>query len=166
MNSRAGKIKRILYSDWLLEWARWAHLARSGFPAVVPQEKIIFLEGKKRELRFVFFWTGKIRSSSSESPCTLSYRLVVVLTGVDKKKRKPYQHDSEAMELVLRLLDRKQGAVNREYWGECFSATLLQSVGEKRDKKENKMITSYNCQAITVSFLRTKKRDARAKWLF
>ena len=83
-----------------------------------------------------------------------------------QKKRKPYQHDSEAMELVLRFLDRKQGAVNREYWGECFSATLLQSVGEKRDKKENKMITSYNCQAITVSFLRTKKRDACAKWLF
>ena len=70
------------------------------------------------------------------------------------KKRKPYQHDSEAMELVLRFLDRKQRAVHREYWGECSSAMLLQSVGERGDKKENKLITSYECQAITVSFKR------------
>ena len=82
------------------------------------------------------------------------------------KKRKPYQHDSEAMELVLRFLDRKQGAVNREYWGECSSATLPQSVDLRGKKKENKLITSYDCQVITISFKRTKKHDARAKWLF
>ena len=57
------------------------------------------------------------------------------------KGRKPYQHDSEAMELVLRFLDRKQGAVNREYWGECSSATLPQSVDLRGGKKENKLIT-------------------------
>ena len=88
------------------------------------------------------------------------------------KERKPYQHDSEAMELVLRFLDRKQVAVNREYWGECSSATLPQSVDLRGDKKENKLITSYDCQAITVFFKHlsnvkcTKKRDPRAKWLF
>ena len=70
--------------------------------------------------------------------------------------------------MVLRFLDRKQGAVNREYWGECSSATLQQPVGVRGDGKENKVITSCDCQAITVSFKRkiTKKRDARAKWLF
>ena len=33
---RAGKVKRILCSDWLPERARWAHLALSGFPALIP----------------------------------------------------------------------------------------------------------------------------------
>ena len=75
------------------------------------------------------------------------------MTGEDKKG-KPYQHDSETMEVVLRFLDRKQGAVNCEYWGECSSATLPQSVDLRGDKKENKLITSYDCQAITVSFKR------------
>ena len=32
-------MKRILCSDWLPERARWAYLARSGFPALVPQEE-------------------------------------------------------------------------------------------------------------------------------
>ena len=39
LNPRACKIKRILRSDWLPEQARWAHPARSGFPALVQQEK-------------------------------------------------------------------------------------------------------------------------------
>ena len=82
------------------------------------------------------------------------------MTGVDKRKRKPYQYDSETMELVLRFLDRKQGAVNREYWGECSSATLPQSVDLRGDKKENKLITSYDCQAITVSFKRKMYKKA------
>ena len=34
-----GKMKQIPHSDWLPERAKWAHLARSGFPALVPQEK-------------------------------------------------------------------------------------------------------------------------------
>ena len=82
------------------------------------------------------------------------------------KKRKPYQHHSEAMELLLRFLDHKQGAVNREHWGECSSATLPHAVFVREDKKENKLITSYDCQAITVSFKlkRTKNLNARAKW--
>ena len=79
------------------------------------------------------------------------------------KKRKPYQHDDEVIELLLRFLDRKQKAVHREYWDECSSATLPQSVDLRGDKKENKLITSYDCQVITISFKRTKKRDARAK---
>ena len=81
------------------------------------------------------------------------------MTGEDKK-RKPYQHDSEAIKVVLRFLDRKQGAVNREYWGECSSATLPQSVDLRGDKKENKLITSYDCQAITVSFKRKMYKKA------
>jgi len=35
--SASGKIKEILYSDWLPEQARWVHVARSGFPALIPQ---------------------------------------------------------------------------------------------------------------------------------
>ena len=34
LNQRAGKIKRILRSDWLPERARWAQLARSGISRV------------------------------------------------------------------------------------------------------------------------------------
>ena len=44
------------------------------------------------------------------------------------------------MELVLRFLDCKQGAVHRKHWGECSSATLWQPVGVRGDKKENKLI--------------------------
>ena len=77
-----------------------------------------------------------------------------------KKGKKPYQHDIEAMELVLRFLDRKQGAVNREYWGECSSATLPQSVDLRGDKKENKLITSNDCKAITVSLKRKMYKKA------
>ena len=40
LNPRAGKMTRILYSDWLPERARREHLARSGFPALVPQKKV------------------------------------------------------------------------------------------------------------------------------
>ena len=36
---RAGKMKRILCSDWLPERGRWFYHACSGFPALVPQEK-------------------------------------------------------------------------------------------------------------------------------
>ena len=32
-------MKRILYSDWLPERARWAFLARSGLPALIPRMK-------------------------------------------------------------------------------------------------------------------------------
>ena len=84
------------------------------------------------------------------------------------KKRKSYQHDGEAMELLLRFLDRKQEAVHHGYLGECSSATPTQAVGvdKKENKKENKLITSYDSQVITVSFKRTKKHGACAKWLF
>ena len=64
------------------------------------------------------------------------------------------------MEVVLEFLDRKQGAVHCEYWGECSSATPPQTVGVREGKKENKLITSNECQAITVSFKHTKKHDA------
>ena len=61
--------------------------------------------------------------------------------------------------MVLGFLDRKQGAMHREYWGECSSATPPQAEGVREGKKENKLITSYECQAITVSFKHTKKND-------
>ena len=35
-------MKRILRSDWLPEQEKWAHLARSGFPALVLREKVLF----------------------------------------------------------------------------------------------------------------------------
>ena len=42
LNSQAGKMKRIImHSDWPQERARWGHLARSGFPALVPQAKVL-----------------------------------------------------------------------------------------------------------------------------
>ena len=34
-----GIMKRVLCSDWLPEWARWAHLPRSGLPALIPFKK-------------------------------------------------------------------------------------------------------------------------------
>ena len=42
LNRQAGKIKRILCSDWLPERARWAQLAFSGFPAFVRQEQFSY----------------------------------------------------------------------------------------------------------------------------
>ena len=36
------ELKRILCFDWLPERARWAHHARSGFSALIPQEKVSF----------------------------------------------------------------------------------------------------------------------------
>ena len=48
------------------------------------------------------------------------------------------------MELLLQFLDRKQGAMHREHWGDCSYATLSQSVGKQTDN-----LTL--CQTITVS---------------
>ena len=42
-NPQAGKMKRILFSDWLPERVRSANLAHSGFPPLVPQEKVPFI---------------------------------------------------------------------------------------------------------------------------
>ena len=42
MNPRMCKMKRMLRSDWLHERVRTAHLARSGFPALVPKVKVLF----------------------------------------------------------------------------------------------------------------------------
>ena len=39
---RAGKMKPILCSDWLPERAKWAYLARSGFPALFRKSEIIW----------------------------------------------------------------------------------------------------------------------------
>ena len=36
------KMERIRRSDWRLEWERWVHFARSGFSALVRQEKFLF----------------------------------------------------------------------------------------------------------------------------
>ena len=45
LNPRADKMKGILHSDWLTEWATWAYLVRSGFPALVPNEQVPSLFG-------------------------------------------------------------------------------------------------------------------------
>ena len=42
MNPQVCKMKRILRCDWLHERVRMTHLARSGFPALVPQVKFLF----------------------------------------------------------------------------------------------------------------------------
>ena len=39
---QVGKMKQILCSDWLPEWARWDYLARSGFPRFVPAKAKFF----------------------------------------------------------------------------------------------------------------------------
>ena len=39
---QVGKMKRILCSDWLPKRARWASLARSGLPTLVPQKRNSF----------------------------------------------------------------------------------------------------------------------------
>ena len=43
LNPRAGKMKRILRSNWLPKQASRVHLARLGFSALVPQEHVLFL---------------------------------------------------------------------------------------------------------------------------
>ena len=50
-----GIMKRILCSDWLPEWARWAHLPRSGLPASIPFKKKKIAWG--RLTKFVTLWT-------------------------------------------------------------------------------------------------------------
>ena len=42
-NPQGGKMKRILFSYWLPQRVRSANLARSGFPLLVPQEKVPFI---------------------------------------------------------------------------------------------------------------------------
>ena len=42
LNPRAGKMKRILRFDWLPVRARWAHLARSGFPCLFRKKMFSF----------------------------------------------------------------------------------------------------------------------------
>ena len=45
-SARWGKMSGALCSDWLPERPRWAHLARSGFPAWPRQEKISWPENE------------------------------------------------------------------------------------------------------------------------
>ena len=40
----AGKMKRILCSDWLSKRERWANLARLGLPALFPQKRNSLLQ--------------------------------------------------------------------------------------------------------------------------
>ena len=43
-------MKQILRSDWLPEQGTWVHLAHSGFPALVPREKVPLLAMKKSHI--------------------------------------------------------------------------------------------------------------------
>ena len=59
--------------------------------------------------------------SLSHQCCHGVYQIVEFFCSFDRdgEKRKPYQHDGEAMELLLRCPYREQGAVHRDLWGEC-----------------------------------------------
>ena len=54
VNPRGGKMKRILRSDWLPVRARWAHLARSGFPCWFRKKKFSFWPYNKSLIDQVF----------------------------------------------------------------------------------------------------------------
>ena len=67
-----------------------------------------------------------------------NYVILVVLR-VKKGNWKPYQQDREGLELIQRLQD--PATARPEYFGECTTGTLLESVQEKQ---ENKGWPAYN----------------------
>ena len=56
MAESASSMKQFLCSDWLPERARSAYLARPGFPASVPQEKVHFSVIRFLRNETVLFW--------------------------------------------------------------------------------------------------------------
>ena len=65
-------MKRILGSDWLPERARWAYLARSGLPALVPQ---------KRNSVGVMFWP--YNKSFIDQACSVKMAVVLFCVFMD-----------------------------------------------------------------------------------
>ena len=65
--------------------------------------------------------------------------VVLVVLRVKKGNWKPYQQDREGLELIQRLQD--PATARPEYFGECTTGTLLESVQEKQ---ENKGWPAYN----------------------
>ena len=59
VNPRAGKVKRILCSDWLSERTRWTYLTSLGFSALVPQEKGLIWPYNKSSIDQACFVTMK-----------------------------------------------------------------------------------------------------------
>ena len=52
-----GSMKRILRSDWLSEPAKWAHLASSGLPPVIPRKISIVWGSVERSYKVFNFCT-------------------------------------------------------------------------------------------------------------
>lgn len=52
-----GSMKRILRSDWLSEPAKWAHLASSGLPSVIPRKISIVWGSVERSYKVFNFCT-------------------------------------------------------------------------------------------------------------
>ena len=69
---RAGKMKRILCSDCQPEGTKWAYLARSGLPALVPQ---------KRNSVGVMFWP--YNKSFIDQACLVKIGLVLFCVFMD-----------------------------------------------------------------------------------
>ena len=64
-NPRNEKMKRILRSDWLPERARWAHFPRSGFPVLVPREKVLFWMAYIGPVEFFAFFIKKTQKRNT-----------------------------------------------------------------------------------------------------
>ena len=63
---------------------------------------------------------------------------------------KPYQQDREGLELIQRLQD--PATARPEYWGECPTATLSESVHMKEEK--NKSVSRNNVPVYSQPSLR------------
>ena len=72
--------------------------------------------------------------SHSHSVTNQTNYVVLVVLRVKKGNWKPYQQDREGLKLIQRLQGRATARL--EYWGECPTATLPESVQEKEENKE------------------------------
>ena len=69
----------------------------------------------------------------SHSVTNQSNYVVLVVPWVKKGNWKPYQQDREGLDLIQRLQD--PATARPEYWGECSTATLPESVHMKEENK-------------------------------
>ena len=60
-----GNMKRILRSDWLSEPAKWAHLASSGLPPVIPRKISIVWGSVERSYKGFNFCTLSVIETQS-----------------------------------------------------------------------------------------------------
>ena len=62
-----GNMKRILRSDWLSEPAKWAHLAGSGLPPVIPRKISIVWGSVERSYKVFNFCTLSVIETQREA---------------------------------------------------------------------------------------------------